>query len=41
MIWGLIAGNSLGPMLVFDQGVTVDGDVYRERVVPLTHDFKA
>jgi transposase len=42
MIWGSIAGNQRGPMLQFqrDWG-KVNGDLYRQHIVPLIHAFRA
>lgn len=39
MIWGCITSHSNGPLLLFDKG-SINGDTYRDQVVPLIHQFK-
>lgn len=41
MIWGSITANGPGPLVVFEKSWgNITGAVYRERIVPVIHEFK-
>jgi transposase len=39
MVWGCITSSFKGPLIIFDKG-SINGDIYREHVVPIIHQFK-
>jgi transposase len=39
MVWGCITSSFKGPLIIFNEG-SINGDIYREHVVPLIHQFK-